>query len=180
MLRRFGRLPSPAVSTLLPAGGDCLHSTGRGTVSWSVHKELVAWQTNNKKNKISDALILWTFDSWGANSTPVLLSLLPRLYFTVEEGTINYRQQLLIFFQQQLSVFGVTLAYIHGEKSFLHMFLFVFRLSVQILNTSTISEENLWSKYCPRLFSVGAVLEKNCSIFFFFQIFVFTCFSQLI
>lgn len=177
MLRRFERLPSPAVFTLLPAEGDCLHSTGQDMVSGSVHKVLVAWQTNKKKSVTQ--LILWTYNSWGANSTPVLLSLLQRLYLMVEEGTINYRQQLLNFFQQQLSVLGDTLEYIHGEKSFLHMFLPVFRLPVQILNTSTISED-LWSKYCTRLFSVGAVLGKDCSIYFIFYTFQSTDLAVLL
>lgn len=87
MLRRFERLPSPAVFTLLPAEGDCLHSTGQDMVSGSVHKVLVAWQTNKKKSVTQ--LILWTYNSWGANSTPVLLSLLQRLYFMVEEGGLS-------------------------------------------------------------------------------------------
>lgn len=47
------------------------------------------------------------------------------------------------------------------KRWYLYVFLPIPRLSALVLRNWTSSEENLWSRYCTRVFSVGVVLEGS-------------------
>lgn len=118
-----------------------------------------------ERNQCQFTSILKVYSCFGANPTLVLCSFLQGQSFMVEKGTISHRWQPLFFFffsnSKHLSVLESPFCAPMVKRWYLYVFLPIPRLSALVLRNWTSSEENLWSRYCTRVFSVGVVLEGS-------------------